>query len=325
MLACDVSAAEAERAEGFLKGRGAPVEIIKITAERFQRFRVDSYVSASTYSRLLLPEFFDDRWDRLLYVDADTRIMVPLQSLLDTSLEGKPVGAVHDYLQYIIYGVEGSRERLGLLHNAPYFNAGVMYFDWRRAIESGLLERARAFAIENPDLCKSHDQDALNKAFEGAWAPLDPRWNFMNVAIPDEVFRLSYPERLRPYISHFAGSLKPWMLNSAKRFECHRAWYWRCLRESPWPHFVAPASAPPDESLVALRPVQVRKWLLAQRGKLRTAFRHRSTVVARRRGAAEQSVLPNELLPEGEINLELVHLLDQMIAEAAGSIGRVES
>ena len=231
MLVCGASAEDAKKADSFFRSRGIFVEIITVGADRFRQFRIDGHISASTYSRLLLSELFDDQWDRLLYVDADMRAMVPLQTLLNVNLYGRPVGAVHDYLQYLIYGVEGSRTRLGLRSDAPYFNAGVICFDWRATIASGLLQRAKAFAIESPHLCKSHDQDALNKAFEGAWAQVDPRWNFMTVAIPEKVLRLDYPARFRPYISHFAGPVKPWMAGFPARYENHRAWYREVLEE----------------------------------------------------------------------------------------------
>jgi lipopolysaccharide biosynthesis glycosyltransferase len=325
LLACDVSTGDVEKAHRFLKSRDASVEIIVIGADRFQPFRVDGYVSAATYSRLLLPEFFDDRWDRLLYVDADTRIMVRLQTLLDTSLHGRPVGAVHDYLRYLIYGMGDSRKRLALRSEAPYFNAGVICFNWRATIASGLLRRAKSFAIENAHLCVSHDQDALNKAFEGAWAPLDPRWNFMTVAVPDDVLRLDYPARLRPYIAHFAGPVKPWMANFPVRYEHHRAWYRDLLRDSPWPHFAAPAEASTSETLVTSG-IARQKGLFARDGGLRVAFERLSRLG---RGLSSRYRI-SKPSTDGELGISgllspqdgvacpgLEQLFDLMVAEAA--------
>jgi lipopolysaccharide biosynthesis glycosyltransferase len=317
LLACDVAARDAEKARSFLTSRGASTEIVVIGADRLQPFRIDGYVSAATYSRLLLPEFFDDRWDRLLYLDADTRIVVRLQTLLDASLYGQPVGAVHDYLQYMIFGIGGSRKRLALRSDAPYFNAGVVCFDWRATIRSGLLQRARSFAIESARLCSFHDQDALNKAFEGAWTPLDPRWNFMTVAVPEDVLRLDYPARLRPYIAHFAGPVKPWMANFPERYEPHRTWYRNMLRDSPWPHFAAPANSPLGETPATPAAERLKGWLFAQRGRLRAAFERLSpaeATAARRL----QNAAPRKPAEDGEANPELEHLLDLMVAEAAG-------
>ena len=308
LLACGVSSDDAEKARSFLKGRGVPTEIFVIEDDRFQQFRVDSYVSAATYARLLLPQFFDDRWDRLLYLDADTRVVSQLKPLINASLHGKPIGAVHDYLRYMIYGMQECRERLSLRSSSPYFNAGVVCFDWRATVASGLLHKAQAFALESAHLCRSHDQDALNKAFEGAWTPLDPRWNLMTVAIPDEVFRLYYPGSIFPYISHFAGPIKPWTANFPERFSHHGAWYRDLLHGSPWPHFAVPATV--SATPAPLGEDRQKGWFPAQRKSIQIAIKRLSnvgaTAIRRRRNTKRD-----------ESNRDLKRLLDQMIAEAA--------
>jgi lipopolysaccharide biosynthesis glycosyltransferase len=247
--------------------------------------------------------------------------MVPLQPLLEADLRGRPVGAIHDYLQYLIYGIESSRKRLSLRSDAPYFNAGLVCFDWRAAIASGLPEKAKAFAIENPHLCKSHDQDALNKAFEGAWTPLDPRWNFMTVAIPEQVLRLDYPARFRPYIAHFAGPVKPWTAGFPARYEDHRAWYRDMLRDSPWPDFVAPVNAQLPELPAPSRANHLTRWISMQRGKLRAAFKRLSapeaTTSSVHRNAPQRKSHPTEMSTDGQANPELERLFEEMVSEAA--------
>lgn len=320
LLACDISAADAEKAHKFLKGSGALVEIVRIGADCFRPFRIDGYVSASTYSRLLLSKYFDDRWERLVYLDADTRVMTRLRPLIQADLSGKPIGAIHDYLRYLIYGMSDSRTRLALRSDAPYFNAGVICFDWRATLSSGLLEKARAFASENAHLCKSHDQDALNKSFEGAWAPLDPRWNFMTVSIPDDVFRLHYPENYQPYISHFAGPVKPWTPDFPIRFDHHRAWYRDLLCDSPWPHFVAPSGASPTSARSRAR--RLKRQCQSQLRRLRMSLGH---LFSGDRVAAQEPAIgaalaahPPKTWSGGDANPALADLFDRMIEEAAG-------
>jgi lipopolysaccharide biosynthesis glycosyltransferase len=195
--------------------------------------------------------------------------MSPLKPLIDCDLHARPMGAVHDYLRYVIYGMNETRSRLKLGPDAPYFNAGLICFDWGATIASGLLQRAQAFATKSAHLCKSHDQDALNKAFEGEWLPLDPRWNLMAVAVPDHILRLDYPARLQPYISHFAGAVKPWMNNSPKRFVAHGAWYEELLRDSPWPDFVTVAD---NASTFGPQTASLRKRISGKLGSLRVVF-----------------------------------------------------
>jgi lipopolysaccharide biosynthesis glycosyltransferase len=309
LLAHDVPGEDLQEAERFLRYHGTSAEIIPLDVDRFRRFRIDGYVSASTYTRLLLADVFDDRWDRLLYVDSDMRVTMPLRGLFEANLRERPIGAVHDYMRYLIYGLKHSRERLGLQPDAPYFNAGLVCFDWRATIASGLLQKATAFAIENPNLCESHDQDALNKAFEGSWTPLDPRWNFMVVAVPDHVLRLYYPERLRPYVAHFAGSVKPWMTDFPARYEDHRAWYQELLRESPWPEFTARASIRTMANPARSTQVRLRALLSKQRGRLK---------------AAMDRLLHGSAMGPGYHNTKLAALLDDMIEEAANLTDRFE-
>lgn len=315
LLALDVSASEAESANIFLRSKGASAEIIAIGANNFRSFRLDGYVSASTYSRLLLAEIFDDQWDRLLYVDADMRVMAPLQALFDGDLRGKPIGAVHDYLQYLIYGIGGSRTRLGLQSDAPYFNAGLICFDWRATARSGLLQKAKAFATDNPGLCQAH------KAFEGAWTPLDPRWNFMTVAIPERVLRLKYPARFRPYISHFAGPVKPWMGDFPAYYEHHRIWYRDLLHDSPWPQFVEPANPSSGDVLMYSYTDRLRERLSTLHGRMRTALGRLSGEDIRaqsHRFATARKFSSTRASKDGDANPELEHLFDEMVEEAAG-------
>jgi lipopolysaccharide biosynthesis glycosyltransferase len=302
LLASAVSSEEVSNAEAFLRARHTSTDIIALEPDRFQQFRIDGHVSASTYSRLLLPELLGEEWDQVLYVDADARVMTELQPLLRTNLRGKPIGAVHDYMQHLIYGLRGSRFRLSLRSDAPYFNAGVMLFDWRKTIASGLLAKARVFAVQNPELCKSHDQDALNKAFEGEWTPLDPRWNFMNVALPERILRLDYPSEFRPYIAHFAGPVKPWTADCPGRYRHHQAWYRETLHDSPWPTFAAPASTRVRPASAGY-PHRLTDWLGLQRDKFRA-------------GRGSFSAGAGDGL---SVNPQLASLFEDMITEASGS------
>jgi lipopolysaccharide biosynthesis glycosyltransferase len=266
LLAIGCSAAEVDDVRGFLKRQGVSAQVVAIAAERLQPFQASNGLGVATYARLLLREDFDDRWNRLLYLDADVRVMVPLEPLFDVDLAGSPLGAVHDYVQYLISGIDESRRRLSLASHSTYFNAGVLLFDWPVAQRSGLLNRARIFAEEYAHLCTFHDQDALNVAFEGAWAPLDPRWNLLIAPIPPELLRLDYPDHLRANIAHFTGPAKPWMANyplGEKAYGAHRAWYQNALRGSPWRDFVArPAEAAPESTLKSTKPNPKLQYLL---------------------------------------------------------------
>jgi lipopolysaccharide biosynthesis glycosyltransferase len=221
LIADRIAEGDLKAARNFLEARNVTITIIprrELEASYSLASPTKSPQKLSTYTRLHLDEYFDDRWDRLLYLDADVRVMTRLQPLLELDLEGHPLGAVRQ---------EKGSER------TPYFNAGVLLFDWASVLADGHLEKARRFARENGHLCVWWDQDALNRTLEGQWLPIDPRWNFINAMLRQ--FPYSHP-----FIKHPTTRRKPWKTDRWPHMFSDAIWYWRTLRHSPWPNFAEP-------------------------------------------------------------------------------------
>jgi lipopolysaccharide biosynthesis glycosyltransferase len=231
----DVSDNSVEAARRFLNERRADAEIIRFDHD-LSGYRVDGLISAATYVRLHLDDILDKTWHRVLYLDADTRVMAPLWPLLQADLNGRVLGAVY---QYVTEKQERHRyddehvERLSMAADSRYFNSGVLLFEWPAILSSGLLAQSRRFAVENPHLCKWHDMDALNKAFDGLWMPLHVRWNYghrLARRLPGE----------RAFIKHYTFLSKPWDPKKPPFWLADAFWYWRTLRKSSWPDFAHP-------------------------------------------------------------------------------------
>jgi lipopolysaccharide biosynthesis glycosyltransferase len=205
-----------ESARAFLRVRRVPA--IVIDCRTVQGGRQSRWITEAAYTRLHLDEHFHGGWDRILYLDADIRVLAPLRPLLETDLRGRAAGAV---LQE-----KGSTEEV------PYFNSGVLLFDWTATVSSGLLAATRAEIRRNPSP-DWLDQDVLNQVFAGAWMQLDQRWNFLNRLAKTAV-------RCRPYIRHLNSSVKPWHADRKPHMVPDGLWYWWTLRNSPWPEFAAP-------------------------------------------------------------------------------------
>jgi lipopolysaccharide biosynthesis glycosyltransferase len=208
----------------FLMDHKIPARIIDRCIE-YPAYRADRWVSLAGYVRLHLDDYFDRSWSRVLYLDADTRVKVPLQPLLEMNLRGRVLGAVDHAMEN-----RDHVSRLSMADDAPCLNSGVLLFDWPAVLSLGLLGQARRFAFENPSLCIYHDQDALNKVFEGLWTPIDLRWNLLRTFIQ----RLP---RCRPYILHYTEPGKPWSSTKQPYWLADALWYRRILRNSPWPDF----------------------------------------------------------------------------------------
>ena len=81
-----------------------------------------------------------------------------------------------------------------------------------------------------------NDQDALNHAINGAFIPLDPRWNVLancKIDFNDEdanLAKLGSLWKSDPWIVHYAGSGKPW--SPEKRRTPWDKYFWREAAES---------------------------------------------------------------------------------------------
>jgi lipopolysaccharide biosynthesis glycosyltransferase len=160
-------------------------------------------MSATTYTKLLLPELLPNTVERLIWLDSDLIVRRDLGALWDVPQEGYHVRAVQDALVPLVsssFGVARYGE-LGLPREAPYFNAGVMIVDlaaWRR---DGTGALALGHVRRNADRVFFWDQEGLNAVLAGRVGLVDPRWN-RNAAC------LTGPGDA--WILHFAGALKPW-------------------------------------------------------------------------------------------------------------------
>jgi lipopolysaccharide biosynthesis glycosyltransferase len=230
MVVCDVTDDDIADVKNFFSKRALSVEVvvpdfvdqISILETRWPR---------AAYLRLYFDLVFDDRWRRIVYFDADTRICSPLAPLLEVDLRGQPIAAVHDFIYYVTGNIHRRRRDLFLADDAPYFQSGVMVFDWKEMLARGGLAEARRFLAEHPEACyEAPDQDALNATFENRWTPLDPRWNL------HETY-LMFGAKLQPKLTHFT-STKPWSRRRTRAWREAATWYRTELADSPWRDFV---------------------------------------------------------------------------------------
>ncbi|MEU4234870.1 glycosyltransferase family 8 protein [Nonomuraea sp. NPDC026600] len=186
---------------------------------------VSGWVSDAVYLRLEIGDALADRYDRILYLDADTLVLDDLRPLLLTPLEGAAVAAVRDPQNPVIgagIALPGWAD-LDLPFGRDYFNSGVMLLDLPACAEQDLFTEARHFLADHPDQVVLWDQDALNVAAADRWKRLDRRWNTFALsplaAAPD--YRHIDAEPYSPLgmlladepgasILHFAGPAKPW-------------------------------------------------------------------------------------------------------------------
>lgn len=232
LVAVDVSESEAEKTNTFLKAHGVAPCVRTVSSQEFvdPRLRVDRHVTKASYIRLVLDRIISRDVDRVLYLDADIRVLSSLAPLFETDMQGFPLAAVKDIPFYQHDRLKQKCSSLLMPENADYFNAGVLLFDWPETLRSGLLDKAMKFACTHQDLCVMHDQDALNSAAANNWKPLDPRWNLIH-------HYFSNGGKQSAWIKHFTGK-KPWSRHRPKIWRQDAIWMKNLLADSPWPEYV---------------------------------------------------------------------------------------
>lgn len=182
-----ISDASRARLHRVIERLGAHDRVHWITAPR-ERFLSHSGNGASpaTYLRLLLADLLPEHVTRALYVDADVLVQADLTPLLNSALDGAPVGAVRDYAigttDHPWAGLESVRPP------RTYMNAGILLIDLERWRAAALGERTLSYAAGQRERLSWEDQGALN-AVVPRWCELDLTWNvqLLNLAVAERL------------------------------------------------------------------------------------------------------------------------------------------
>lgn len=239
-------------APGFDKLPAPLRDRIKLLTLDFSRFGAGlagrGRFSRAVFRRLFLDDILPAHFERIVTVDSDMLIVRPGLKRLETfDLGDKPLAAAYDMIFLMDFKGDAlarqfqrSRRSLGLALDTPYLNAGLMAIDRAAWRAEKLTERVTKRLRDEPKLYPFMEQDALNAALKGNFAPLSPRFNFMG-----DFFLLDLERRLEPIVLHFVNAPKPWELNSwrgeARFAENYRAWF----AASPWPGLAKSPAAPP--------------------------------------------------------------------------------
>ena len=154
------------------------------------------------YARMFLAELLSKDIERVLYLDADTLVLSPLDPLFSIPLGNKVAAAVTDPQAMRVANGRDVRNNRDLFDpSLPYFNSGVLLLDlpaWRALDIAGKISTLSKKGIFSR---LYYDQDLLNLLLRGH--------RLWNVTHPHDAHQI-----LNPHILHFTGSDKPWRLLS---------------------------------------------------------------------------------------------------------------
>ena len=176
---------------------------------------IKSHVSFATYFRLFIDKHLPSSVTQILYLDADVicvdNFEVEYDEIFKLMKEEN-----HVITARTIGDEKGNEENFQRLElkNRKYFNAGVLFINlelWRQNnIETNLHN------LLYTNNYKYHDQDILNKHFDGNYIELYDYMNHMMKSQDDE-----YQEIIIKYVNekakliHYVGANKPWHSSSA--------------------------------------------------------------------------------------------------------------
>ncbi len=184
-----------------------PADLLALPGDvRFNR----THVPRSTLARLSLGALLPERYEHILYLDGDVQVLGDIAPLVAHEVAPGKIASVNEGV-WMYEGDGGGYWRgmsayltgLGLKSPLDYFNAGILAF--RRETWRTKSAEALNFFIENSELCRFHDQSALNAVFKGRREVLSPLYNYIS-----SYADLDLADRLQPRIVHFTGAAKPW-------------------------------------------------------------------------------------------------------------------
>lgn len=171
----------------------------------------ESHVSEATYYRIFISDYLDENIEHLIYLDADTVVVNNIESELmsiskDLNISDNVIAAKTD--------VNLSKHSKKLTGNERYFNAGVMFINYKKWVSNNCLEGLLLKMKEIQNEIIFWDQDVLNAYFNGVYLEINESYNY-KVDVDDSNQGKIDTKNIK--ILHYVGKSKPWTVRGASK------------------------------------------------------------------------------------------------------------
>ncbi|HHY53308.1 MAG TPA: glycosyltransferase family 8 protein [Clostridiales bacterium] len=194
---------------------------IAVDPSLFENAPTNKRYPKEMYYRLLSPLILPEHVDRVLYLDPDTLIINPIQSLWEMDLQGNAFAAAsHTGLTEMANGINFAR--LSIDHE--YFNTGIMLIDLAQARKIVKADDIFQCVSKYEKILILPDQDVFNVLYGDQTLPVDDViWNYDVRNYSKYVIRSKgkYDWNWVMHntaILHFCGKNKPWNNESKNPF-----------------------------------------------------------------------------------------------------------
>lgn len=162
--------------------------------DKFSGMYESRHLTIDVYYRLLIPEIIPEQ--KVIYLDVDIIVKRDLFSFYTTDMNGKMLAGVKDVLTAKQKSYQTS------IGNNPsdYINSGVLLIDIARIRELKFQSKYQSFLGQDYE---NHDQDIINKIFQGEIFFLDESYNYTFQHLIQNVICKS------PHVIHYT-IFKPW-------------------------------------------------------------------------------------------------------------------
>ena len=259
-----------------------PIRWVQLDVSAIPQIRhPNARITLGTFYRHLLPALLQDDYARLLYLDTDAWLRRPgIQGLFDRIAGDWPLAASLTFLHQPELRTRASRKNqersrqvirdLGGVRGR-FFQSGVMVMQTGPHVAARIGPRTLEFAANRYDLLQKHklgDQAAMNGAASDQTVTLDSRWNWHLARWRQG----QLIEQFDPFILHFAGAEKPWLISDDPTVTAvNAAWFADLARwhpeftPQPAPGSLAWRARNPRFGLPPLDMIQrqMRAWRLA--------------------------------------------------------------
>ena len=137
------------------------------------------------YSSVIVPESLNNL-DKAIYLDVDLLILMDIEVLWNTKMDGKPIAAVLDYHKnYTNYTDIQNPSKYSIDLNSSYYNTGVLLYDIKALNQFNFTKKCINY-LNNEDKknYRLNDQSAINVVMNNNFHTLDNNFNFLRWLLP---------------------------------------------------------------------------------------------------------------------------------------------
>jgi lipopolysaccharide biosynthesis glycosyltransferase len=203
------------------------------------------------YYRIFIPYMLQNKYEKVLYLDADIICIGNIAELYEMDMDGMPIAAALDvgmipslmrneqfqFMNRTIYWQDYVSDELKLDNGfMNYFNSGVLLFNPKAFVNQGYY-RTMFEILRNHGTFLFPDQDLLNATCCERYKKIPLCWNANRILdgefdlLPDYIAGDYAAGQDVPKILHFAGKDRPWITPGASKYS---AIWWKYVRKTPF-------------------------------------------------------------------------------------------